>query len=194
MRFSEIDKGARPREYNNAIIWLTDSMIVNVGHGISEPRIALGLSEKQDDLRCYMGDTGLLISLAFNEKELVSEEIYQKILTDKLDFNGGMVAENIISQMLVAGGHRLHFYYNPTRENAEDRMEIDFIIAKSKITSRHNLSPIEAKSGKNYTLNSLNKFMVKYKENLDQAYVVHTGNLKVENGIVYLPMYMTGLL
>ena len=105
-----------------------------------------------------------------------------------------MVAENIVAQMLVASGHRLHFYCNPTRERAEDRMEIDFVIAKSKITSRHNLSPIEVKSGKNYTLTSLNKFIAKYKKNLDQPYIIHTGNLKDRNRIIYLPMYMTGML
>ena len=73
-------------------------------------------------------------------------------------------------------------------------MEIDFLIAKSKISSRHNISPIEVKSGKNYTLSSLNKFINKYSEQLHIPYVLHAGDLKVENGIVYLPLYMTCLL
>ena len=65
---------------------------------------------------------------------------------------------------------------------------------KSKISNRHNISPIEVKSGKNYTLSSLNKFIAKYKEQLYIPYVLHTGDLKEENGIVYLPIYMTALL
>ena len=73
-------------------------------------------------------------------------------------------------------------------------MEIDFLIAKSKITNRHNISPIEVKSGKNYTLTSLQKFMRKYREQLDTPYVLHTGDLKEEDGIIYLPLYMAGLL
>ena len=68
------------------------------------------------------------------------------------------------------------------------------MIAKSKISSRHNISPIEVKSGKNYTLSSLNKFITKYKEQLYIPYVLHTGDLTEEDGIVYLPIYMTSLL
>ena len=47
-----------------------------------------------------MADTGLLISHAFNEKEIVSEGLYRKLLSDKLEYNGGMIVENIVAQML----------------------------------------------------------------------------------------------
>lgn len=73
-------------------------------------------------------------------------------------------------------------------------MEIDFLVAKSRITNRHNVSPIEVKSGKNYTLSSLNKFRIKFKEELHTAYVLHTEDLRVQDEIVYLPVYMTPLL
>ena len=96
--------------------------------------------------------------------------------------------------MIVASGHKLYFYSNPSREDTNSRMEIDFLIAKSKISSRHNISPIEVKSGKNYTLSSLKKFIKKYKEQLYIPYVIHTGDLKEEQQIVYLPIYMTPLL
>ena len=121
-------------------------------------------------------------------------EIYKKILFDKLEFNEGMIMENMVAQMLVASGHKLYFYSNPSRENSSDRMEIDFLIAKSKISSKHNISPIEVKSGKNYTISSLKKFINKYKEQLYIPCVLHTGDLKEENGILYLPIYMTSLL
>lgn len=70
-------------------------------------------------------------------------------------------------------------------------MEIDFLIAKSKISNRHNISPIEVKSSKNYTISSLQKFKAKYDEQLHVPYVLHTGDLKEEDGILYLPVYMT---
>ncbi|MGI6467297.1 MAG: hypothetical protein ACOXZZ_06895 [Sphaerochaetaceae bacterium] len=59
--------------------------------------------------------------------------------------------------MLVASGYKLYFYSNPSREDASSRMKIDFLIAKSKISNRHNICPIEVKSGKRYTLSSLKK-------------------------------------
>jgi hypothetical protein len=73
-------------------------------------------------------------------------------------------------------------------------MEIDFLIAKSKVSSRHNISPIKVKSGKNYTLSSLKKFTIKYREQTYIPYVLHTGDLKEDEGIIFLPLYMTMLL
>ena len=145
-------------------------------------------------LKCYMGDTGLLISHAFDENGIVSEEIYKKLLFDKLEVNKGMIMENIVAQMLVAGNHKLYFYSNPCRNDSESRMEIDFLITKSKISNRHNISPIEVKSGKNYTLSSLRKFIKKYGEQTGTPYVLHTCDFREEEGIVYLPLYMTPLL
>jgi len=96
-------------------------------------------------LKCYMADTGLLISHVFDERGIVTEEIYKKLLFDKLEVNKGMVIENIVAQMLVAAGHKLYFYSNLSRIDSSSRMEIDFLIAKDKISSRHNISPIEVK-------------------------------------------------
>ena len=145
-------------------------------------------------LKCYMGDTGLLISHAFDENGLVNEEIYKKILFGKLEVNEGMIMENIVAQMLSASGHKLYFYSNSSRDDKDARMEIDFLISKSKISNRHNISPIEVKSSKNYTLTSLRKFMKRYSEQLNEAYVLHMNDLKIEDGIIYLPLYMTPLL
>jgi hypothetical protein len=193
-KFSSIKKDARFREYEDALFWLDDAMIVNICYNSTEPNIGLKLNMDRMTLKCYMGDTGLLISHAFDENGLVSEEIYKKLLFDKLEVNKGMIVENIVAQMLAAAGHKLYFYSNSSRDNAEDRMEIDFLIAKNKISSRHNISPIEVKSGKNYTLSSMRKFISKYEEQTYTPYVLHTGDLKEEEGIVYLPLYMTGLL
>ena len=73
-------------------------------------------------------------------------------------------------------------------------MKIDFLIAKSKVTSRHNISPIEVKSGERYTFSSIQKFRRKYAEQIAVPYVLHTKDLKEEDGIVYLPLYMTMFL
>ena len=193
-KLSSLKKDARLREYEDALFWLDDAMIANICYNSTEPNIGLKLNMNRLTLKCYMGDTGLLISHAFDENGLVSEEIYKKLLFDKLEVNKGMLVENIVAQMLTAGGHKLYFYSNPSRNDSESRMEIDFLIAKSKINSRHNISPIEVKSGRNYTLTSLRKFMKKYAEQADIPYVLHTKDLKVEEGIVFLPLYMTPFL
>lgn len=193
-KLSSLKKEARFREYEDALFWLDDSMISNICFNTTEPSIRLKLNMDRMTLKCYMGDTGLLISHAFDENGLVNEEIYKKILFGKLEVNEGMIMENIVAQMLSASGHKLYFYSNSSRDDKDARMEIDFLISKSKISNRHNISPIEVKSSKNYTLTSLRKFMKRYSEQLNDAYVLHMNDLKIEEGIIYLPLYMTPLL
>lgn len=189
-----LTEGARMRDYETAFFWLSDAMIVNMAYNTTEPSIGLGLNTDSTTLKCYMADTGLLISHAFNENAIVAEALYTKLLTDKLEFNSGMIIENIVAQMLRASGHRLFFFSKYNKENAEDRMEIDFLIAKDRITTRHNISPIEVKSTNRYTLSSLKKCIAKYGNYLATPYVIHTSDLKIEDGITYLPLYMAGLL
>ena len=193
-KLSSLKKEARFRDYDDALFWLSDAMIANICYNSTAPSIGLKLNMDRLTLKCYMADTGLLISHAFDENGIVSEEIYKKLLFDKLEFNKGMIVENLVAQMLTAAGHKLYFYSNPSRDEVSERMKIDFLIAKSKISSRHNISPIEVKSGKNYTLTSLKKFRNKYAEQTDTPYVLHTGDLKEADGITYLPLYMTPLL
>lgn len=193
-KLADLEKNARMRDYEDALFWLDDAMIVNTCYNSTAPNIGLKLNMDRLTLKCYMADTGLLISHAFDENGIVSEEIYKKILFDKLEVNMGMIVENVVAQMLVASGHKLYFYSNPSREDKNARMEIDFLIAKDKISNRHNISPIEVKSSTRYTLTSLRKFVTKYKEQTHIPYVIHPNDFKEEDGIVYLPMYMTPML
>lgn len=139
-----------------------------------------------------MADTGLLISMAFNETEMVSG-LYERILHGKLEFNKGMIMENLVAQAFRASGHPLYFF-SKYSEDAESRMEIDFLIRKNSLTSRHNILPIEVKSSQRYSTRSLDKFRNKYASCLGQSYILHTGDLKITQDAVYLPLYMAGML
>ena len=192
-RLSALKPGAKYRDWDDAFFWLKDARIVNICYNSTEPNIGLKLNEERTTLKCYMNDIGLLISHAFDERGIVSSDIYRKLLLEKLEVNEGMFMENMVAQMLTSSGHNLYFFSNSS-ENAEDRMEIDFLLQKDKVTSRHNIRPIEVKSGKNYTLSSLNKAMRKFSEHLTTPTVIHTSDLKIEGNITYLPIYMTPLL
>lgn len=193
-KLSNVAKGARYRSYETSFLWLKDSMIVNMCNGVSEPTVGMGLVSDDATFKCYMGDTGLLISHAFDEKIIQGEELYQKLMLDKLEVNAGMLLENIVAQMFVASGHKLYFYSNNSREDASDRMEIDFLIEKGKLTNAHNISPIEVKSSTNYTISSLQKFRTKFQKQLATPYVLHCQDLAEKDGITYLPVYMAGQL
>ena len=191
---SALKDEARMREYDSAFFWLDDARIVNICYNTTAPNIGLQLNEDRTSLKCYFCDTGLLISLAFNARGIVSNEIYQKLMFDKLEINEGMLVENIVAQMLKTTDKKLFFFNNYDKEDADNRMEIDFLIQKEKVTSRHNISPIEVKSSTNYTLSSIKKCIEKYKNYLSTPYVLHSKDIELKDGLVYLPLYMTSLL
>lgn len=193
-RLSALEDGAAYRDYDDAFFWLADAGIVNICYNCTAPNVGLRLNMERSTLKCYMTDTGLLISHAFDENGKVPVELYQKLLLNKLEVNQGMIVENLAAQMLATAGHKLYFYSNSNRTDASDRMEIDFLTAKSKLTTRHNITPIEVKSSQRYTLTSLRKCVDKFGEYLSTPIVLHGADLKEENGILYLPLYMTPLI
>lgn len=193
-KLSSVSKGGRMRDFQNSFFWLSEAMTVNIAYNTTEPNVGLGMNVERSSLKCYMADTGLLLSMAFDENTIVSEELYRKLLLDKLEVNAGMLMENLVAQMLRAAGHKLYFYSNNSREEASDRMEVDFLISESAITSRHNISPIEVKSGRRYAITSLNKMMDKYSNYLSTSYVIHTADYAEKDAITYLPVYMVPLL
>ena len=191
---SEVRTGGRMRDFETTFDWLESAMTVNVCRRATEPNVGLELASDRQAVKCYMGDTGLLVSHAFGENELAAKDIHNRLLTGDIELNEGMVVENAVAQMIRATGHTLYFFADADRESAKDRMEIDFLLAKSRTERRRNISPIEVKSGKHYSIVSLNKFRAKFKQFLDKPYVLHPRDLKVEGGITYLPLYMAPLL
>ncbi len=191
---SNLDENARYRNFEGAFYWLTDACLVNIAYNTTEPNIGLGQRIDNNTLKCYMFDTGLLLSMTFNEKDIINEQIYKKILFDKLTFNEGLILENIVAQMLVSNNRKLYFFSRNDRENSNETMKIDFLISNSKITSKHNIIPIEVKSGERYTFSSIVKLKTKYSDYLGKPIIIHTKDLKEEEDILYLPVYMTELL
>lgn len=195
-RFSpgEIKAGAGMRNFDASFEWLASAMTVNIAYNATEPNIGLEMSTDRSSLKCYLGDTGLLVSMAFSENELLGGEIQQRLLTGRLEVNAGMFYENVVAQMLRASGNKLYFYANSSRTDKDSRMEIDFLVAKSVLQRRHNISPIEVKGAGVYETKSLTKFVKKYGMFLNTSYVLHEKDLKQEEDRLCLPLYMAMLL
>ena len=193
-KLSSLGNSAKMRDYEDAFFWLDDARVVNTCYNATEPSIGLKLNMERTTLKCYMGDTGLLISLAFDENALIEEQLYRKLMLGKLEVNEGMLMENVVAQMLRASGHKLFFFSRSDRDNAENRMEIDFLIRKRNVTSRHNICPLEVKSSTRFTFSSLNKFCRKYAEQLTSPFILYTGDVTQKEGVICLPLYMTPLL
>lgn len=187
---SDLDVNARYCNYESSFFWLNDSRIVNICYNTLAPNIGLGMNTERTTLKCYLADTGLFLNLAFNEQGKVPAEIYERLLHGKLETNMGMIAENIVAQSLATNGHRLFFYHRIDNNDAANNMEIDFLITKNKISSKHNICPIEVKSGKRYALASLEKCRKKFAEQIGESFVLHPDDVRQEDDITYLPIYM----
>ena len=188
--FKNIQDGSYADQYSDTFFWLSDSMIANGCFLCNDPNVGLSINEDRTFIKCYLGDTGLLLSHAFDENELLANEVYSQILNDKLSVNEGMLYENAIAQMLVANGHKLYFYTHYATEKHRNDIEIDFIISNnSKL--KYKMYPIEVKSGKRYTTTSLKRFMEKYKSRIGESYIIHPKNLMIKDHIVCIPAYMT---
>ena len=180
------------KNFEESFYWLTDSMITNACFNSTDPNIGLSLNEERTYIKCYMGDTGLLVSLAISENNVLANEVYKDILNDRLSINKGMLFENVISQMLVANNHKLYYYNEYNNISHRNDIEIDFLLTSNDKNAK--VIPIEVKSTKRYQINSLNKFINKYKNRIDKTYIIHPKNLKIEENIIYLPAYMTMFL
>lgn len=191
--FKKLQDGSYADQYEETFFWLSDSMISNECFLCNDPNVGLSLNETRSYVKCYMGDTGLLVSHAFDENELLEDEVYKQILAGKLQINEGMLYENAIAQMLVANGHKLYFYTHYNEEKHRNDIEIDFLLSNnSKL--KYKLFPIEVKSGKKYTINSLLRFKEKYNDRIGECYIIHPKNLSIKDEIICIPAYMTFLL
>ena len=191
---ASIEEEARFREYESAFMWLKDAMVANIALNVTDPNIGFNLSVDDTKMKCYFLDTGLLVSLAFNENALSAADIHKRILFDDIELNEGMLVENIVAQMLSASGHKLYFYSARSRTDSDSRMEIDFLLTKSSVGERNNVIPIEVKSGKRTTHRSLDKFCAKFPNYVDTPCILSRRDLELKDGILYLPLYMTPLL
>ena len=188
-RISYISNQARFRSYEDSFVWLNEAMIVNACFNATDPNVGLALSEDNKTQKCYMGDTGLLITQTFIDVPFVENDLYKAILFDKLEINEGMIMENIVAQMIRHNGHKLYFYSRSDSLHRENHMEIDFLI-----TERKKISPIEVKSGNYRSHSSLDKFRNKFSSKIGNSYILYTKDLMIKDGILHLPIYMAMFL
>ena len=186
---ASINKNARFRAYEDSFIWLNEAMIVNACFNATDPNVGLAISADHATQKCYLADTGLLVTQTFMDGAFTDNELYKAILFDKLDINEGMIMENIVAQMLRRNGHKLYFYSRSDPDHRENHMEIDFLITENK-----KIAPVEVKSGNYRSHASLDKFRKKFSRKIGTSYILYTKDVMEKDGILHLPLYMTMFL
>lgn len=177
--------------YNLDPIWqdLENSLTINFSYRCTDPNVGLALHKDYDYFKLFLGDTGLFITLAFWENSDLSNIVYQKLLSDKLSADLGMIYENIVAQCLRANGHSLYYYTFKADSEGKNNYEIDFVIAKEA-----KLLPIEVKSSGYLSHKSLDKFFEIYHSRIGRSILLYPKDLKVDGEMLCLPIYMAALL
>ena len=187
----DVGENVRMRDLQEAFQWLKEARTLNIAYNVTDPNVGLKMTMDAFALKGYMGDTGLLISHAFDENELAAAEIHQRILFDKIELNEGMLMENVVAQMIVASGRKPYFYSRIDPSNADKRMEIDFLLSKTKTGRRKNIIPLEVKSAKRFTQISLNKFCEKFHTYIDRPMVLGVKDFCCDKDVKDIPIYAT---
>ena len=169
----------------NIVKEMEDSMTVNVAFHADDPNAGLALTKNDECFKMYASDTGLFVTLAFKDSDITENIIYDKLLNDKLSANLGYVYENVIAQMLKAAGKNLFYHTIPYAEGKK-YYEVDFVIP-----DKHKISPVEVKSSGYKSHRSLDEFCLKYSDRIMNRYLIYTKDYKRENGVDYIPVYMT---
>lgn len=186
---THVNSSARLERYRQSIGWIEDAMIANVARNITEPSTVLSLTMESDRFKMYLGDTGLLINLAFADGSYLDNDYYRAILLDKLHINEGMLVENMVSQCLRANGHNLRYHNKADKKTKKTIREVDFLIRKNR-----KIIPIEVKSSSGFKTKSLMDFRKVYSDKVSIGIVLHEGDIKKEGDIIYLPYFMAAVL
>ena len=186
---ASLNKNARFREYEDAFMWMSESKIVNHCFRSTEPSIGINLNTERTTLKCYMADTGLLVTHAIEDGTFLEEEVLKAVMFDRVGINEGMLLENVVAQLLVSKGHRLFFYSKVDKEDFHNNIEIDFLIR-----DRKKICPIEVKSGDYKKHTSLDRFGTKFSDKVGNKYIIYLKDLLKDKDVICIPVYMTELL
>lgn len=181
---SSVLENQRASAISNEIAELVASKTVLISHHSNDPVVGMATNLNMGQFKLFLADTGLMVTLMFKDKDFTDNIIYEKLLSDKLSKNLGILYENIVAQTLAFNGNKL-FYYTFYDEIQKRSFEVDFLL-----TQGNKVSPIEVKSSNYRKHRSMDEFSNKYSDRINSGYIVHTKDLKRDGALLYLPFYL----
>lgn len=163
---------------------LKDSKTVLVSYNANDPNAGMSNTRDLSRFKLFLSDTGLFVTLMFKDKDFTENEIYEKLLSDKLGVNLGYLYENVVAQCLAANGNEL-YYHTIMNEKSKHNYEIDFILAR-----KNKIIPVEVKSSGYKTHKSLDVFTEKFSDRILKRYLIYTRDMSKDQDIICIPVYM----
>lgn len=164
---------------------LIDSKTVLPCYNVTDPGTSLSLTKNTESYKMYIGDIGLFVTLMFIDRPTTENELYAKLLSDKLPANLGYLYENLVAQMIAASGREL-YYHTWEKEGSTHYYEIDFLISQGS-----KISAIEVKSSGTGKHASLTEYRRKYSKIVGECIIISQKDVDRKDGMIYLPIYLT---
>lgn len=181
--------GKRKTSRDERLIYdLIDSKTVLPSYHITSPEVSLSLTKDLDRYKLYIADTGLFITLLFIDRPSTENEIYARLLSDKLPANLGYLYENLAAQIIAASGREL-YYHTWEKEGSTHYYEVDFLISGGA-----KISAIEVKSSGTGKHESLSEFKKKYSKSVRDCLIVSQKDIGKDGEIQYWPVYLLPFL
>ncbi len=185
---SSVLEHARAEDLLQLIADMKDSKTVLVSYHANDPSAGLSANKNLAAFKLFVCDTGLFTTLMFKDRDFTENELYEKLLNDKLSANLGYLYENAVAQVLTANGNEL-FYHTFRNDASRHNYEIDFLLARN-----NKICPLEIKSSGYKTHKSLDEFFAKYPSRIYRRYLVYTKDYAKDTDVICLPVYMTPFL
>ena len=167
---------------------LIDSKTVLPCYNSNDPRVSLTDTKDFDSYKLYLSDTGLFVTLMFIDRPVTENDIYAKLLSDKLPANLGYLYENLVAQMITVSGREL-YYHTWEKKGSTHYYEVDFLISEgSKINA------FEVKSSGSGKHESIREFCRKFSQNISKAYLISQKDAGKEENLLLEPFYLLPFL
>lgn len=172
-----VKEGARAKEFEHALMWLTDCGLVQKVHRVTKPGLPLKAYEDLKAFKLFLLDIGLLSCMAGLKQDtlLQGSAIFE-------EYKGSLTEQYVFQQLKTLRGLGI-FYWAAERATAE----VDFLVDDGR-----SVVPLEVKSERNLKSKSLKVYRDKYMPAL--AVRTSLADYKAVDGLVDLPLWAIGNL
>lgn len=170
-----IREGARAREYEVALTWLTDCGLIHKVHRVKKPDYPLRAYQDFQAFKLFVLDVGLLGAMAGLNAKLILEgnRLFE-------EFKGALTEQYVLQQLVTDEENDIFYWTSDTA-----KAEIDFLIQNEE-----GIVPVEVKAEENLQAKSLKSFYNKYHSEL--AVRTSMSDYREQDWMVNIPLYRIG--
>jgi len=173
--FGLVREGARAREYEDTLLWLSDAAEIIRTYNVSKPDVPLKAYAELKNFKVFLLDVGLLRALSGVAPKVILEG--SKIFEE---FKGALTEQFVCQELQLFKRLQTRYYWT-----SASKAEVDFLVSDGM-----EVYPLEAKAG--FTMNA--KSLKSYKGRYSTKWCLRTSLLPYERneeaGIINIPLYM----